>query len=57
MHGMNDTQTVKHINSLLSLVLACVATLAALAGEIAGICDTWLSWVRNYLLRRFEIWL
>ena len=47
MHGMNDTQTpetVKLMNSSLSLVHACVATLAALAGEMAGI---WLSWVRN----------
>ena len=34
MHGMNDTQTVKLMNSSLSLVHACVATLAALAGEI-----------------------
>ena len=47
MHGMNDTQTpetVKFMNSSLSLVHACVteATLAALAGEMAGICDTWL---------------
>ena len=40
---MNDTQmpeTVKLINSSLSLVHACVATLAALAEEMAGICDT-----------------
>ena len=47
MHGMNDTQTVKLMNSSLSLVHACVATLAALAGEIAGICDTWLSQVEE----------
>ena len=45
MHGMNDTQTpetVKLMNSSVSLVHACVATLPALAGEMAGICDTWL---------------
>ena len=47
MHGVNDTQmleNVKLMNSSLSLVHACVtvATLAALAGEMASICDTWL---------------
>ena len=42
---MNDTQTLETIkltNSSLRLVHACVATLAALAGEMAGIRDTLL---------------
>ena len=39
------------------LAHACVATLAALAGEMAGMCDTWLSLVRTYLLMHLEIWL
>ena len=41
MHGMNGTH--KRQKS------SCVATLAALAGEMAGVCDTWLSRVRTYL--------
>ena len=45
MHGMIDVHSktpdaVKLMNSSLSLVHAGVATLASLAGEMAGICDT-----------------
>ena len=32
----------RHSNTGNCLVHGCVATLAALAGEMAGICDTWL---------------
>ena len=45
MHGMSNTQTpetVKLMNSSSSLVHACAATFPALAGEMAGIGDTWL---------------
>ena len=35
-------ETVKLMNSSLSLVHACVTTLSAPAGEMAGICDIWL---------------
>ena len=49
-------ETVKLMNSSLNLVHACVATLASLAGEMAGICDTCMAILgRNKLLGRFEI--
>ena len=40
-----------------SWVYACVPTLAALAGEMAGICDTQLSLVRMQLGMRYQVWL
>ena len=46
MNSTHKRQNSAH-NFSVKCKSVCVATLAALAGEMAGICDTWLSLVRT----------